>query len=161
MRKPAPIYCPKCQTRLIVRSGSRGKFIACPKSNKGDNHGTWDYRPAADPDPCASNLSYPPRQQEREDYERDSIPSARGLRDLCEQVAREQSDPDLEFLRATAGVAGQLRALQGGQDPGVDVFLDPQGAADYAIASALHDAMYEENCDDPLAAVFNVGLPRS
>lgn len=71
MTELAPTHCPKCNTRLVIRSGSRGQFLACPKSYKGNNHGTWTYYPAADSDPCASNLSYPSRQQEREDFERD------------------------------------------------------------------------------------------
>lgn len=174
MTERNPTHCPKCNTRLVVRSGSRGQFLACPKSYKGNNHGTWTYRPAADADPCASNLSYPSRQQEREDFERDrpdlnpleqrscinGMPrGADGLRRLCREVAQSVADPDLAFLRATDGVAAQLRSIQGGPDPGVDVFLDPNGYVDYAIASQLHDSMYLEDADDPLAPVFNVGMP--
>lgn len=32
--------CKKCSTPLVERQGKHGEFLACPKSNPTDNHGT-------------------------------------------------------------------------------------------------------------------------
>lgn len=32
--------CTKCNTVLVKRNGKFGEFLACPKSNPSDNHGT-------------------------------------------------------------------------------------------------------------------------
>ena len=37
--------CPRCQATLVVREGKHGKFICCPNSRPGDNHGTLSIRP--------------------------------------------------------------------------------------------------------------------
>lgn len=36
--------CAKCGTELITRNGKFGEFLACPKSNPTDNHGTVSLR---------------------------------------------------------------------------------------------------------------------
>ena len=32
--------CPKCGTQLVIRTGKFGRFLCCPESKPGDNHGT-------------------------------------------------------------------------------------------------------------------------
>ena len=34
------MMCAKCGTRMVRRNGKFGEFLACPKSNPSDNHGT-------------------------------------------------------------------------------------------------------------------------
>jgi hypothetical protein len=33
--------CPVCGSVLVIRAGKYGDFKCCPKSYKGNNHGTW------------------------------------------------------------------------------------------------------------------------
>lgn len=170
---PAPTFCPKpgCGARLVVRSSKNGKFVCCPKSYKGNNHGTWAFAPERpDPDPRLpkSGLKYPhvtPDPEPDPDWamtsrvRRFQPRQHETLAELVEFEAGLMSDPDLRFLQATAGVAAELAALRGGPSTGRDVFLDPLGSADYAIASAIHDGQYDDELDDPLSGCRMVGMP--
>jgi hypothetical protein len=136
----APNRCPICSTVLVVREGKSGKFICCPKSYKGNNHGTWPFMPEA---PMADER---PRG------------SAHALRALVEDVNRRDNDPDSQFLGVTQGVADCLDMIvghSGGEAVG-DIFCDPGGHADYIIAEMIYGDAFEDGLD-PFS---HLALPR-